>query len=166
MHILKCIESQHSKTSPKMAPCNAMTFLSGDLNCASHISLQPRLTCDISFVYHHHLGMNSQISHTISACSYHLRTINHISRYLPTTTKERVTNALITSRIDYCHPLPYRVFNGFTTRQRGLFCVVPELTGPRHFNTNCIGFQSHVRFSTIFLFTAWYRPNCVFFLYI
>ena len=51
--------------------------------------------------------MNSQISHVISACSYHLRNINHISRYLPTTTKERVINALITSRLDYCNSLLY-----------------------------------------------------------
>ena len=42
----------------------------------------------------HHLDMNSQISHVISACSYHLRNINHISRYLPTTTMERVLNAM------------------------------------------------------------------------
>ena len=51
--------------------------------------------------------MNSQISHVISACSYHLGNINHISRYLPTTTKERVINALITSRLDYCNSLLY-----------------------------------------------------------
>ena len=50
--------------------------------------------------FDHHLDMNSQISHVISACSYHLLNINHISRYLPTTTKERVINALITTRID------------------------------------------------------------------
>ena len=49
----------------------------------------------------HHLDMNSQTSHVISACSYHLRNINHISRYPPTTTNERIINALITSRIDY-----------------------------------------------------------------
>ena len=55
----------------------------------------------------HHLDMNSQISHVISACSYHLRNINHISQYLPTTTKEHVINALITSRIDYCNSLLY-----------------------------------------------------------
>ena len=53
------------------------------------------------------LDMNSQISHVISACSYQLPNINHISRYLPTTTKERVINALITSRIDYCNSLLY-----------------------------------------------------------
>ena len=58
-------------------------------------------------IFDHHLDMNSQISHVISACSYHLRNINHISRYLPTTTKERVINALITSRLDYCNSLLY-----------------------------------------------------------
>ena len=52
-----------------------------------------------------HLDMNSHTSHVISACSYHLRNINHISRYLPTRTKERAINALITSRIDYCNSL-------------------------------------------------------------
>ena len=57
--------------------------------------------------FDHHLYMNPHISHVISACSYHLRNINHISRYLPTTTKERVINALITSRIDYCNSLLY-----------------------------------------------------------
>ena len=51
--------------------------------------------------------MNSQTSHVISSCSYHLRNINHISRYLPTTTKERVINALITSRLDYCNSVLY-----------------------------------------------------------
>ena len=57
--------------------------------------------------FDHHLDMNSQIPHVISTCSYHLRNINHISRYLPTTTKERVIDALVTSRIDYCNYLLY-----------------------------------------------------------
>ena len=41
----------------------------------------------------HHLDMNSQIYHVISAYSYNLHNINHISRYLPTTTKERVVSS-------------------------------------------------------------------------
>ena len=45
-------------------------------------------------------------------------------------------------------PTIYRVFNGCTTRQRGLFCVVPEQTEPHHFYANCIGYQSRVGFST------------------
>ena len=57
--------------------------------------------------FDHRMDMNSHISHVISACSYHLRNINHISRCLPTTTNERVINALITSRIDYCNSLLY-----------------------------------------------------------
>ena len=104
-----------------------------------------------------HLDMNSQTSHVISACSYHLRNINHISRYLPTTTKERVINALIILDLTIAtlfsitlQPTIYRVFNGSTMRQRGLFCVVPELTGPRLFSTNFIGYQSRVGFNTRF----------------
>ena len=62
---------------------------------------------NLGVYFDHHLDMNSQISHVISACSYHLRNINHISRYLPTTTKERVINALITSRLDYWNSLLY-----------------------------------------------------------
>ncbi len=38
--------------------------------------------CNLGVYFDHHLDMNSQISHVISACSYHLRNINHISRYL------------------------------------------------------------------------------------
>ena len=107
-------------------------------------------------------AMNSHISHVINACSYHLRNINHISRCLPTTTKEGVINALITSRLDYCKSRLYntsanniyRVFNGCTMRLLGIFCVVPELTGPRHFYANCIGYQSRVGFSTRFYSSA------------
>ena len=57
--------------------------------------------------FDHHPDMNSQISHVISACSCHMRNINHISRYLPTTTKERVINAMITYRLYYCNSLLY-----------------------------------------------------------
>ena len=62
---------------------------------------------NLGVYFDHHLDMNSQISHVISACSYHLRNINHISRYLPTTTKERVINALIhnaAAMLILCHP--------------------------------------------------------------
>ena len=63
--------------------------------------------CNLGVHFDHHLDMNSQIAHVISACSYHLRNINHLSLYFPTTTKEHVINALITSRIDYCNSLLY-----------------------------------------------------------
>ena len=111
------------------------------------------------------MDMNSHTSHVISACSYHLRNINHISRYLPPTTKERVINALITSRIDYCNSLLYntsannisrlqRMHFILVMRQRGLYCVVQELTAPRQFYANCIGYQSRVGFSTRFYSSA------------
>ncbi|KAK2181979.1 hypothetical protein NP493_372g01000 [Ridgeia piscesae] len=46
--------------------------------------------------------MKKQVSQTISACSFN---INQISRFLPRPTKERVVNAIITSRLDYCNAL-------------------------------------------------------------
>ena len=54
-----------------------------------------------------HLVMKKQVSQTISACSFYLRNINQISRFLPRPTKERVVNAIITSRLDYCNALSY-----------------------------------------------------------
>ena len=44
---------------------------------------------------------------SVSVRAFHLRHINQMSRYLPTTTKERVVNAIITSRPDYCNSLLY-----------------------------------------------------------
>ena len=76
--------------------------------------------------FDHQRDMNSQLSHVISACSYHLRNINHISPYLPTTTKERLELTIATLFSITLTPTIYRVFNGCTTRQRGLFCVVPD----------------------------------------
>ena len=51
--------------------------------------------------------MKKQEPQTISACSFDLRNINHISRFLLRPTKERVVNAIITSRFDYCNALLY-----------------------------------------------------------
>ena len=53
------------------------------------------------------IDMKKQVSQTISVCSFYLRNINHISRFLPRQTKERVVNAIITSRLDYCNALLY-----------------------------------------------------------
>ena len=54
-----------------------------------------------------HLDMKKQVSQTISACFFYLRSINQISRFLPRPTKERLVNAIITSRLDYCNALLY-----------------------------------------------------------
>ena len=38
---------------------------------------------------------------------FYLRNINQISRFLPSPTKERLVNAIVTSRLDYCNALLY-----------------------------------------------------------
>ena len=52
-----------------------------------------------------HLDMTTQVSRTISTCSFHMRNSSQIIRYLTRPTTERVVNALITSRLDYCNSL-------------------------------------------------------------
>ena len=52
-----------------------------------------------------HLDMTTRVSRTISTCSLHMRNIAQIRRYLTRPTTERVVNALITSRLDYCNSL-------------------------------------------------------------
>ena len=51
--------------------------------------------------------MKKQVLQTISACSFYLQNINQISRFLLRPTKERVVNAIVTSRLDYCNALLY-----------------------------------------------------------
>ena len=41
-----------------------------------------------------HLDMKKQVSQTTIACSFYLRNINQISRFLPRPTKERVVNSM------------------------------------------------------------------------
>ena len=47
------------------------------------------------------------MSQTVSTCSFYLRHINQINRFLSKLTKERVVNAVNTSRLDYCKALLY-----------------------------------------------------------
>ena len=54
-----------------------------------------------------HLDMKKQMSQTVSARSFYLRHINEISRFLPKPTKERIVNAIITLRLDYCNAFLY-----------------------------------------------------------
>ena len=54
-----------------------------------------------------HLDIKKQVLQTISICSFYLRNINQISRFLPRPTKERVVNIIVTSRLDYCNALLY-----------------------------------------------------------
>ena len=62
---------------------------------------------NLGVIIDRHLDFKKQVSNIVSVCAFHLRHINQMSRYLPTTTKERVVSAIITSRPDYCNSLLY-----------------------------------------------------------
>ena len=80
-------------------------------NLVIHIggAVIPAATCvrNLGAYLDRHLDMKTQVSMTIKACYFHLRNISQISKYLPKITRERVVNALVTSRIDYCNSLLY-----------------------------------------------------------
>ena len=73
-----------------------------------------------------HLDMKTQVSQVISACSFYLRHINQISRFLHKPTKERVINAIITSRLDYCNALLYGTCVGNISRPQRIHNSAPR----------------------------------------
>ena len=66
-----------------------------------------RCVRNLGGVIDRHLDFKKQVSSIASVCSFHLRHINKMSRYLPMATKEHVVNAIITSRLAYCNSLLY-----------------------------------------------------------
>ena len=56
-----------------------------------------------------HFDVKKQVSSIVSVYSCYFSCINKMSRYLPMATKERVVNAIITSRLDYCNSLLYGI---------------------------------------------------------
>ena len=66
-----------------------------------------RYVRNLGVIIDRHLDFKKQVSSIFGVRTFHLRHINQMSRFLPTTTKERVVNAIITSRLDYCSSLIY-----------------------------------------------------------
>ena len=52
-----------------------------------------------------HVELTVNTSNTVKSCYFQLHLIARISRYLPRKAKERVVNALVISRLDYCNSL-------------------------------------------------------------
>ena len=67
-----------------------------------------RFVRNLGVVINRHLDFMKQVSSIVSVCSFQLRHINKMSRYLPKATKESVANAIITQRLEYCNSLLYR----------------------------------------------------------
>ena len=68
-----------------------------------------RFVRNLGVVIDNHLNFKKQVSTIVRLGSFHLRHINKMSRYLPMATKERVVNAIITPRLDYCNCLMYGI---------------------------------------------------------
>ena len=62
---------------------------------------------NLGVIIDRNLDFKKQVSSIVSVCAFNLRHINQMSRYLPIKTMERIVNAIITSRLDYCCSLLY-----------------------------------------------------------
>ena len=51
------------------------------------------------------LGLTSPVSNICKSCFYHIRDLRRIRRHIPLSTAKIISNALISSRLDYCNSL-------------------------------------------------------------
>ena len=51
------------------------------------------------------MKMSANTSEIVRCCYFHVHHIGQIKKFLPRQTRERVVNALVTSRLDYCYCL-------------------------------------------------------------
>ena len=66
-----------------------------------------------------HMNMSANTSEIVRCCYFHIHHIGQINKFLPRQTRERVVNALVTSRLDYCNSLLYgTVDKNFARLQR------------------------------------------------
>ena len=55
------------------------------------------------------LGMNSHINHICKASLYHIHNVRRISKYLSKECRQSLVHAYVTSRLDYCNSILYRL---------------------------------------------------------
>ena len=66
-----------------------------------------------------HMNMSANSSEIVRCCYFHIHHIGQINKFLPRQTRERVVNALVTLRLDYCNSLLYAtVDKNFARLQR------------------------------------------------
>ena len=66
-----------------------------------------------------HMNMSVNTSEFVRCCYFHIHHIGQINKFLPSQTRERVVNALVTTRLDYCNSLLYStVDKNFARLQR------------------------------------------------
>ena len=82
---------------------------------------------DSDFSFHKH------VSNICKSCFYHIRDLRRIRRHIPLSTAKTISNALISSRLDYCNSLLNNIAKqDLSKRQRVQNCLARvELRAPR-----------------------------------
>lgn len=68
---------------------------------------------NLGFLFDNNLTLSSQISTVTKACFYHIRDLRRIRKFLPTSAVVTLSNALVSSKLDYCNSL----YQGIATKQ-------------------------------------------------
>ena len=73
---------------------------------------------NIGVTFDSELKFDHHIRQICKACSYHIRDLRRIRRHLSMDTAKIIANSLITSRLDYCNSLLFKVDDKYTKQCR------------------------------------------------
>ena len=58
---------------------------------------------NLGVVFDSDFSFHKQVSNICKSCFYHIRDLRRIRRHIPLSTAKTISNALISSRLDYCN---------------------------------------------------------------
>ena len=102
-----CMKNNKTDYLPVLPKMAAVLVVDSVVHVGDATITASRYVRNLGVIIDTHLDFKKQVSSIVSVCAFKLRHINQMSRYLATTTKERVVSAIITSRPDYCYSLLY-----------------------------------------------------------
>ena len=70
-------------------------------------------------------SVSANTSEIVRCCYYHIHHIGQINKFLPRSTRERVVNALVTSRLDYCNSMLYMAQLTIILPDYSVFKILP-----------------------------------------
>ena len=98
---------------PSCLKVDSVSFSNADIEFS-------QIATNLGFVFDAHLTMHGHVNTIISSCSYQLRRLRMIKRFLNRSTLESLVHAFIHSRLDYCNSLLYGISSNLIYRLQSI----------------------------------------------